>query len=55
MKFLKKLVSDFFSNVRRKEKGYDAGKKISGIKRHILLDILPHVVSLTKTNVQDRK
>lgn len=37
-------------------KGYDAGKKISGIKRHILVDTqgLPHAISLTAANVTDR-
>lgn len=39
-----------------KEKGYDAGKKVSGIKRHIIVDTngLPHAVSVTTANVTDR-
>lgn len=39
-----------------KEKGYDAGKKISGIKRHIAVDTqeLPHVLSVTTAEVADR-
>src|SRR3989344_2829748 len=39
-----------------KEKGYDAGKKISGIKRHILVDTngLPHAIHVTTANVTDR-
>jgi len=38
------------------EKGYDAGKKVSGIKRHIAVDTngLPHAVSVTTANVTDR-
>ena len=38
-------------------KGYDAGKKISGIKRHIAVDSqgLPHAVSITTANVTDRQ
>ena len=38
------------------EKGYDAGKKVSGIKRHIVLDRngLPHAMAVTTANVTDR-
>jgi transposase len=38
------------------EKGYDAGKKISGIKRHIAVDTqgLPHALALTTANVSDK-
>ena len=38
------------------EKGYDAGKKISGIKRHIAVDTqgLPHAIYVTTANVTDR-
>lgn len=38
-------------------KGYDAGKKISGIKRHIAVDSqgLPHAVAVTTAEVTDRK
>lgn len=40
-----------------REKGYDAGKKVSGIKRHILVDTngLPHVLSVTTADVADQK
>ena len=40
-----------------KLKGYDAGKKVSGIKRHIAVDTqgLPHAVAVTTANVTDRK
>jgi len=40
-----------------KLKGYDAGKKVSGIKRHIAVDTqgLPHVVAATTAEVTDRK
>ncbi|WP_244903215.1 IS5 family transposase, partial [Xenorhabdus innexi] len=40
-----------------REKGYDAGKKVSGIKRHIAVDTqgLPHAISVTTANVTDRK
>jgi len=39
-----------------KKKGYDAGKKISGIKRHIAVDTngLPHAISITTAEVTDR-
>ena len=39
-----------------KHKGYDAGKKVSGIKRHIAVDIngLPHAIHVTTANVTDR-
>ena len=39
------------------EKGYDAGKKVSGIKRHIAVDThgLPHGLLVTKASVSDRK
>lgn len=38
------------------EKGYDAGKKISGIKRHIAVDTqgLPHAIYVTTADVTDR-
>ena len=39
------------------EKGYDAGKKVSGIKRHIAVDTqgLPHAIAVTTADVSDRK
>jgi transposase len=39
------------------KKGYDAGKKVSGIKRHIAVDILglPHAIAITTADVTDRK
>jgi transposase len=38
------------------EKGYDAGKKVSGIKRHIAVDTqgLPHAIHVTTANISDR-
>lgn len=38
------------------EKGYDVGKKISGIKRHIAVDSqgLPHAIYITTANITDR-
>lgn len=38
-------------------KGYDAGKKVSGIKRHIAVDTqgLAHAVSVATAEVTDRK
>jgi transposase len=38
-------------------KGYDAGKKVSGIKRHIGVDTngLPHAIIVTAANITDRK
>ena len=38
-------------------KGYDAGKKVSGIKRHIAVNTqgLPHAVAVTTAEVTDRK
>ncbi len=40
-----------------REKGYDAGKKVSGIKRHIAVDThgLPHAIAATTADVTDRK
>jgi len=37
-------------------KGYDAGKKVSGIKRHIAVDTqgLPHAIHVTTANITDR-
>ena len=37
-------------------KGYDAGKKVSGIKRHLAVDTqgLPHALHVTSANVTDR-
>lgn len=39
------------------KKGYDAGKKISGIKRYIAVDTngLPHAIEITTANVTDRE
>ena len=38
-------------------KDYDAGKKVSGIKRYIAVDTerLPHAVVITTADVTDRK
>lgn len=38
-------------------KGYDAGKKVSGIKRHIAVDTqgLPHASAVTTAEVTDRQ
>jgi transposase len=40
-----------------RHKGYDGGKKISGIKRHIAVDTqgLPHAIAVTTANVTDRQ
>jgi len=37
-------------------KGYDAGKKVSGIKRHIAVDTqgLPHAIHITTADITDR-
>ena len=37
-------------------KGYDAGKKVSGIKRHIAVDTLglPHALAISSAGVSDR-
>ena len=39
-----------------KEKGYDAGKNVSGIKRHIAVDTqgFPHSIYITTANISDR-
>lgn len=39
-----------------REKGYDAGKKVSGIKRHIAVDTegLPHALYVTTANISDK-
>lgn len=38
------------------KKGYDAGKKVSGIKRHIVVDTngIPHGIYVTTANITDR-
>jgi transposase len=38
-------------------KGYDGGKQVSGIKRHIGVDTegLPHVIDVTRANTDDRQ
>jgi transposase len=38
-------------------KGYDAGKKVSGIKRHIAVDTqgLAHAIHITTANITDRE
>ena len=40
-----------------RHKGYDAGKKVSGIKRHIAVDTqgLPHAVTVPTAEVTDRQ
>lgn len=37
-------------------KGYDAGKKVSGIKRHIAVDTngFPHAISISTADINDR-
>lgn len=37
-------------------KGYDAGKKVSGIKRHLAVDTqgLPHLLHVTTANISDK-
>ena len=39
-----------------KEKGFDSGKKVSGIKLHLAVDILglPQAIYITKADVTDR-
>ena len=39
-----------------KSKGYDPGKKVSGVKRHIAVDTqgLPHAIDVTTAEVTDR-
>lgn len=39
-----------------RDKGYDAGKKVSGIKRHIAVDTngLPHAIEVTTADLTDR-
>ena len=38
------------------QKGYDAGKKVSGIKRHVIVDTqgFPHATAVTAADVTDR-
>ena len=40
-----------------RDQGYDAGKQVSGIKRHIAVDThgLPHTIAITTANVTDRQ
>jgi hypothetical protein len=42
---------------KTRRKGYDAGKKVFGIKRHIFVDTqgLPHAIALTTAKVTDRQ
>lgn len=37
-------------------KGYDAGKKVAGIKRHLAVDTngLPHAIAITAAHITDR-
>lgn len=39
------------------EKGYDGGKKISGVKRHLAVDSqgLPHLLAVTTANLSDKR
>lgn len=39
------------------QKGYDAGKKVSGIKRHLVVDTqgLPHAIEVSTADVTDRE
>lgn len=39
------------------DSGYDAGKKVNGIKRHIIVDTqgLPHAILVTTANITDRQ
>lgn len=39
------------------EKGYDAGKKVSGIKRHLAVDSqgLPHAIEVSTAEMSDRE
>ena len=39
------------------QKGYDAGKKVSGVKRHLAVDTqgLPHAIAVTTAEVTDRE
>lgn len=39
-----------------RQKGYDGGKKVSGIKRHLVVDTngLPHAIAITTADVTDR-
>ena len=45
------------NTVNAQGKGYDAGKKISGIKRHLAVDTqgLPHAFAITAINITDRQ
>ena len=40
-----------------RQKGYDGGKKVSGIKRHIIVDTngFPHAIYITTANVSDKR
>jgi transposase len=51
------LDAQSVKNTRCSEQGgYDAGKKISGIKRHIAVDTqgLPHAITVTTADITDR-
>jgi Transposase DDE domain len=42
--------------LHNRSKGYDTGKKVSGIKRHLAVDTqgLPHAVAITTADISDR-
>ena len=50
------LVQSVKNTDTAEEKGYDAGKKVSGIKLHIAADtnVLPHAIAVTTANATDR-
>ena len=52
------LIVDCVKNVNcAEQKGFDAGKKVSGIKRHRAVDTqgFPHAIEMTTANLTDRK
>lgn len=60
-RLVSQLTTDYrFLSVKNTDtaqhKGYDAGKKVSGIKRHIAVDTqgLPHAIAMTTADVNDR-
>ena len=54
---LKNQVQSVKNTDTAQEKGYDAGKKVSGIKRHLAVDTLglPHAIAIPRANVGDRE
>lgn len=52
---MRRITQDAYTD-SAESKGYDAGKKVSGIKRHVAVDTqgLPHAIAVTTAEMTDR-